>query len=139
MEAFLHIRGDEEVLFADHEEFRGKREYSRVGGCYYSCKMALLEGLERQGVQAGAIVLREARRGYIPMGVFNVRENVRQAMLQPYREFEDLSSALVDVSARMLLPMERFINESTLLKSQFRARQTTLDSFFRQEKGVPDT
>lgn len=139
VEAFLHIRGNEEVLFADHEEFRGKSEYSSVGGCYYSSKMALLESLERQGVQAGAIVLREARRGYIPMGVFNVRENVRQAMLQPCREFEDLSSALSDVSARMMLPMERFINESTLLKSQFRARQTTLDSFFRQEKGVPDT
>jgi len=101
--------------------------------------MAVLERLERQGVQAGAFVLREARKGYIPMGVFNVRENVRQAMLQPYHEFEDLSSALADISTRMQFPMEMFINESTLLKSQFRARQTTLDSYFRQEKGVPDT
>jgi len=131
MEAFLHIRGNEELLFSDHEDFRGKKGYSCVGGCYYSCKMALLEGLERQGVQAGAIVLREAREGYIPMGVFNVRENVRQAMLQPYREFEDLHSALTDVSSRMTLSMERFVNESTLLKSQFRARQTTLDAFSR--------
>lgn len=136
MEAFLHIRGDEEVLFSDHEEFRGKKEYSSVGGCYYSCKMAVLEGLERQGVQAGAFVLREARKGYIPMGVFNVRENVRQAMLQPYREFEDLSSALFDISTRMQFPMERFIGESTLLKSQFHARQTTLDAFLKPGREV---
>jgi len=133
MEAFLHIRGNEELLFSDHEGFRGKKEYSPVGGCYYSCKMAVLEGLEREGLQAGAIVLREARRGYIPMGVFNVRENVRQAMLRPYREFEDLRSALSDISLRMTLPMERFMNESTLLRSQFCARQTTLDTFLRKE------
>ncbi|MCU0632171.1 MAG: hypothetical protein MUC66_04245 [Methanolinea sp.] len=134
MEAFLHIRGNEELLFSDHEEFRGKKGYSCVGGCYYSCKMAVLEGLMRVGIQAGAIVLREARKGYIPMGVFNVRENVRQAMLQPYREFEDLGSALADISGRMTLPMERFVNESTLLRSQFRARQTTLDAFSRKEE-----
>ncbi|OPX73934.1 MAG: hypothetical protein A4E39_00728 [Methanoregulaceae archaeon PtaB.Bin152] len=134
MEAFLHIRGDEELLFSDHEEFRGKKGYSCVGGCYYSCKMAVLEGLEREGVQAGAIVLREARKGYIPMGVFNVRENVRHAMLQPFREFEDLPSALADVSMRMTFPMERFVTESTVLKSQFRARQTTLDAFFGSKR-----
>ena len=135
MEAFLHIRGEEELLFSDHEEFRGKKDYSSVGGCYYSCKMALLESMERQGVQAGAIVLREARKGYIPMGVFNVRENVRQAMLQPYREFEDLGSALADLSSRMTLPMERFLGESTLLRSQFTCRQTTLDSFMGHGAG----
>ncbi len=117
------------MVFSDHEGYRGKKEYSSVGGCYYSCKMAVLEALARQGVQAGAIVLREARHPYIPLGVFNVRENVRGAMQQPYQEFEDLKSALTDIGPSMELPMSRFVEEGTLLRNHLRARQTTLDSF----------
>lgn len=128
-EAFLRIVGNEQMVFSDHEGYRGKKEYSSVGGCYYSCKMAVLEALARQGVQAGAIVLREARHPYIPLGVFNVRENVRGAMQQPYQEFEDLKSALTDIGPSMELPMSRFVEEGTLLRNHLRARQTTLDSF----------
>lgn len=129
MEAFLQVRGDEEVIFSDHEGPRGKREYSCVGGCYYSCKMAILEALAGQALQAGAIVLREARKGYVPLGVFNVRENVRLAMRQPYREFEDLPTALADVAGRLVLPVERFVSESNILADRLKGRQTTLDMF----------
>lgn len=82
MEAFLRIMGNEELLFSDFETNGGKRGYSRVGGCYYSCKMAVLEALAKERCQAGAIILREAYTGYVPLGVFNVRENVRNAMHQ---------------------------------------------------------
>jgi hypothetical protein len=129
MEAFLHITGDEEPIFSDHERNRGKKEYSSVGGCYYSSKMAVLEALRREGKQAGVIILREARKGYIPMGVFNVRENVRHAMLQPPFRFEDLSSALSHVSKKLQLPVSRFIRESTLLSESCRKKQMHLSDF----------
>ncbi len=129
MEAFLHVMGNEEVLFADHETGKGKTEYSSVGGCYYSCKMAVLEGLARSGHQAGAIVFREAYQGYVPMGVFNVRENVRNAMRSTPLEFDDMKGALAHISSRMKLPLERFVGESTLLREQMKTRQTTLSSF----------
>jgi len=129
MEAFLHVMGNEELVFADHETGAGKSEYSSVGGCYYSCKMAVLEGLARAGRQAGAIVFREAYQGYVPMGVFNVRENVRNAMRSTPLEFGDMKDALAHISARMKLPLRRFVEESTLLRDQMRTRQTTLSSF----------
>ncbi|HDR72417.1 MAG TPA: hypothetical protein ENN85_00630 [Methanoculleus sp.] len=132
LEAFLHILGREELVFADHEGFRGKKEYSQVGGCFYSCRMAVLEALAREGVQAGAIVLREASRGYVPLGVFNVRENVRSAMCQPAAEFEDVPSALASVAERLQLPLCRFEGESALLRDIARGRgQTTLGAFCR--------
>ncbi|MDD1720228.1 MAG: hypothetical protein LUQ25_09230 [Methanoregulaceae archaeon] len=129
MEAFLQALGSEDHVFADHESNRGKTEYSSVGGCYYSCKMAVLETLAKEGKQAGAIVLREARRGYVPLGVFNVRENVRNAMLQKSVEYEDIPSALADVSQRFVLPVSRFVGESTLLSGMLHEKQTTLDAF----------
>ena len=103
-EAFLHVLGNEEYVFSDHEGFRGKTGYSPLGGCYYSCKMAILEALAQEHRQAGAIILREALPGYVPMGVFNVRENVRSAMRKPATEFEDIRSALGHISERFTLP-----------------------------------
>lgn len=128
-EAFLRVLGDEELVFSDYEGFRRKTTYSPLGGCYYSCKMAVLEALAREGLQAGAIVLREAHRGYVPMGVFNVRENVRSALLQPSKEFEDIRSALTHISERFTLPVNRFIEEGDLLRTMSRQRQCTLGDF----------
>jgi hypothetical protein len=128
-EAFLHVMGNEELVFSDHEGRKKKTEYSPLGGCYYTCKMAVLEALAREKKQAGAIILREALHGYVPMGVFNVRENVRNAMLQPVREFEDIRTALGYLSGRFTLPMRRFIEEGTLLRNTIRQRQCTLRDF----------
>ena len=128
-EAFLHVMGNEELVFSDHEGRKKKTEYSPLGGCYYTCKMAVLEALAREKKQAGAIILREALHGYVPMGVFNVRENVRNAMLQPVREFEDIRTALGYLSGRFTLPMQRFIKEGTLLRNTIRQRQCTLRDF----------
>jgi hypothetical protein len=130
-EAFLRILGREELIFSDYENNSGKKGYSRVGGCYYACKMAVLEALARRHTQAGAIILREAYAGYVPLGVFNVRENVRNAMNQPAEEFEDTRSALAYISTRLELPMRRFLEESTLLKDTLKSSQTTLNSFLK--------
>ncbi|MBI5680430.1 MAG: hypothetical protein HZC47_06025 [Methanobacterium sp.] len=131
MEAFLQVLRKEELIFADHELNGGKKEYSKVGGCYYTCKMAVLEALAREKKQAGAIVLREAYNGYVPLGVFNVRENVRSAMNEIPREFEDMKTALNYIDTKLKLPLDKFKNESTLLQDLIRSRQTTLDGFFK--------
>ena len=128
-EAFLHVLGNEEYIFSDYERHRGKKGYSPLGGCYYSCKMAVLEALARERSQAGVIVLREAMKGYIPLGVFNVRENVRSAMLQKELVFEDTSSALSYLAGRFSLSLQRFIDEGTLLRESVRNVQTTLSAF----------
>jgi DNA repair protein NreA len=129
MEAFVHILGNEELIFSDYENSWGKKGYSRVGGCYYSCKMAVLEALAREKKQAGAIILREAYSGYVPLGVFNVRENVRNAMLEKALPFEDMKRALWYICGKLQMPLKKFIVQSDLLKEQLKSRQTTLSSF----------
>lgn len=126
MEAFLHVLGNEEVIFSDYETNRGKKGYSSVGGCYYSCKFAIAEALEKAKKQAGAIVFREAYNGYVPLGVFNVRENVRYAMKQRSSEFQSLRQALAYISSKLKLPLSRFIEKSTLLREALSGHQTIL-------------
>ncbi len=129
IEAFMHVLGRDEMVFSDYETNRGKKEYSSVGGCYYSCKFGVLEGLARMRKQAGAIVLREAGSGYIPLGVFNVRENVRNAMARKPREFETLKEALAGACSGFELPASRFVEEGTLLRDALKGRQTSLAGY----------
>lgn len=130
IEAFIHVLGKEEMIFADQEQLRPKTEYSSVGGCYYTCKFAVLEALEKMKKQAGAIVLREAYEGYVPLGVFNVRENVRNAMEQIPKEFGSYRDALNYVSTKLRLPMSRFMDQGVLMREMLKTRQTTLSQKF---------
>ena len=91
--------------------------------------MAVLEALAREQRQAGAIILREALSGYVPMGVFNVRENVRSAMRLPGQEFEDVKSALTHIGQKFTLPADRFVEAGALLRSVLRQKQTRLADF----------
>ncbi len=129
IEAFLHVMGRDVAIFGDHELTTGKKGYSSVGGCYYSCKFGVLEAMERLQEQAGAIILREAYEGYVPLGVFNVRENVRTAMKQNFREFHELKEVLAYLGPRFKLPITRFVKESNLLREMLVSRQSTLGEY----------
>jgi len=127
MEAFIRVLGNEEVIFGDWEPFTGKKEYSVVGGCFYSVKMACCEALVRMGRQAGIIVFREAYPGYIPTGVWLCREETRKALQNKPREFNSLPEALNYISTKLYLPMARFKEQSHLLR--FATQQTALTRF----------
>ncbi len=116
MEAFIHIMGDEELIFADWESNFGKKGYSSVGGCFYSVRFAAAEKLMQLGKQAGVIVFREAYPGYIPLGVWACREIARQALQQQPKNFNSLQDSLNYVNTRLHLGVDRFKAESTLLK-----------------------
>ncbi len=127
-EAFIRVLGNEEVIFSDWEGNFGKKEYSSVGGCFYSVRLAIAEHLAKIGKQATALVFREAYPGYIPLGVWACREITRNAMKQTPREFADLKSALSHVNSKLQLGVGRFRQESTLLRNL--EAQASLVRFF---------
>ncbi len=127
-EAFIHVMGKEIVMFGDWEPYTGRKEYSEQGGCYYSARFAVAEHLCRLQRQAGTIIFREAYPNYIPLGVWNVRENIRTALKQQPMEFMTLRDSLNYIKTKLALPIERFTNESILLKTA--SQQTMLNKFF---------
>lgn len=109
--------GKSTMIYADYEENDGRTNYAQIGGCYYSARLAVCEQLVKERRQATVIVLREARPGYImPVGVWQVRENVRNAMRQAPHLFSTLSESLKFIGSRFLIPMRRWISQSELLK-----------------------
>ncbi len=129
IEAFIEVAGERTAIFSDFEEGKGKKEYSCVGGCYYSCKLAILEHMKKNKFFGGAFVLREARKGYVPLGVFTVRENMRAALKERPKRFPNLKEALREAAKSLQLPLTTFLNHSRLLAKALRTQQTTLALF----------
>ena len=131
-EAFIKIIGNERLIYSDYETNGGKKEYSCVGGCYYTAKMAVLDYLMKVKKQSGLLILREAYENYVPLGVFNVRENIKEAMLRPYKEFETLEESLKYAGTKLRIPIKEFVKEGTLMNEMLHTKQTTLDMYFKK-------
>jgi hypothetical protein len=109
--------GQSVAIYSDWEPNSGRSTYAAIGGCYYSARLAICELLQKERRQATAIVLREARPGYImPIGVWQVRENVRNAMRQKPYKFNTLAQTLQFLSGKFEIPIQRWILQSELLK-----------------------
>jgi hypothetical protein len=118
--------GTNVAIYSDAEENSGRTTYAAIGGCYYSARLATCELLVKERRQATVIVLREARPGYImPIGVWQVRENVRNAMRQRPYQFKSLNDSLKFISARLEIPLLQWIVQGKLLrKALFQKRIT---------------
>jgi hypothetical protein len=113
-------------MFSDWEGLENRTTYAEIGGCYYSARLAVCELLVKERRQATVIVLREARPGYImPVGVWHVRENVRNAMRQTPLKFRTLEEALQRIASQFQIPLHQWIRKSALIKDAlFQKRMT---------------
>ncbi|KXB05782.1 hypothetical protein AKJ49_00070 [candidate division MSBL1 archaeon SCGC-AAA382A03] len=120
---------DHIAIYGDHEYLDGRTEYASIGGCYYAGRLAVAEKLEEKGRQAGAIVFREAHPGYIlPVGVWNVRESVRNALKTTPRKCDTQSEVLSYLSNNLDLSLDEWRSVSELLLE--RESQRRIDEFF---------
>ncbi len=103
-------------IIHDSEFFDGRTEYAHIGGCYYASRMAINELLIEEGRTAGAVIMREAHPGYVmPVGVWNVRENVRAALkTEPYH-FQNMDDALTFVEGMMDIKRDMWIKNSDVM------------------------
>ncbi|HDD72152.1 MAG TPA: hypothetical protein ENF98_00600 [Candidatus Bathyarchaeota archaeon] len=109
---------------ADWEGYRGRTSYSSLGGGYYAARMAVAEALYREGRQATAVVFREVTPDYImPVGVWQVRENVRNAMAGEALRFDTLGEALSYVWSRLRVRPEDWVRPSRVLRTLMTQRR----------------
>jgi len=118
--------GKQTVMFSDWEGNERRTTYAQIGGCYYAARLAVCEQLIKEKRQATVIVLREAHPGYImPVGVWQVRENVRNAMRNKPLMFNTLNEALERLKTQFSIPLKSWIRESQLIRnSMFQKRLT---------------
>ena len=118
--------GTSTAIYSDYEGNNGRTTYAQIGGCYYSARLAVCELLVKERRQATVVVLREARPGYImPVGVWQVRENVRNAMRQKPFLFKTLDDSLKFIAGRFEIPLRRWILQSEILKNALFQKRIT--------------
>jgi len=125
------------MMISDSEGFNGRKEYAEIGGCYYAARLAVNELLNKERRQAGVTILREAHPGYIlPVGVWNVRENVRNALKNPAKVFNTLQEALDYIAGKLDIGMKRWIRQSDVLKDAL--YQKRIDDYYDKEEDKSD-
>ncbi len=103
-------------IYSSYEPFSGRTKYAEIGGCYYAARLASSELLDKLKKQGKVVILREAHPGYImPMGVWNVREHVREALRGRPVELNGLNELFAYITTKMDIPIADWIKNSTLL------------------------
>ncbi|MHC1589375.1 MAG: Nre family DNA repair protein [Candidatus Hecatellaceae archaeon] len=109
--------GEQAEFMGDYEGYKGRSTYPEVGGCYFSARLAAAEALKAERRQAGVLILREIHGGYLlPVGVWNVRESVRQMLKQPPEKHSNLKEALEGLAGKLTIPLKKWLEKSVLMK-----------------------
>ena len=111
-------------IFGSYEGYNGRKTYAEIGGCYYSGRLAITEKLQSLGRQAVALILREVHDGYImPVGVWNVREHVRETLQKEPAVMHTLSEMLDCIKSRFEITGRDWIRNSTILRDMLQQRR----------------
>lgn len=117
--------GNEVAIEIDNEGFNGRNDYPEIGGCYYASMLGVVEFLHKRKRQAKAILWREIYQGFnLPIGVWFVRENIREMFKSKPIEFDDLNSALNFVKSLMRSDIKLWLSKSLI-------RQDSLEKWLR--------
>jgi hypothetical protein len=113
---------------SDFENARGIDHPPAIAGAYFAAKLGVLEYLSKKKIQAGVIILREIRPEYaIPVGVWQVREGIREAMKQVPVISENFEHALLLASKKMSISKSEWLSHGDILTLM---RQKTLSDYF---------
>jgi len=113
---------------SDYEDARGIDHSPAISGAYFAAKLGVLEYLVEKKIQAGVVILREIRPEYaVPVGVWQIREGVREAMKQNPIISDNFDAALLLASSKMSVSKSEWLAHGNILGLM---RQKILSDFF---------
>jgi len=113
---------------SDYEDARGIDHPPAIAGAYFAAKLGVLEYLKKKQIQAGVIILREIRPEYaIPVGVWQVREAVREAMKKNPLLADDFEQSIHLAANKTSIDKSEWLSHGHILEL---VRQKTLSDFF---------
>ena len=109
--------GDDVWMASAAEGAEGRTGYvEETAGAYYAARLGVLEHLESRGRQAKCLVLREVSDEYwAPVGVWQIRESVRDAFDGEPGEAETFHGAVATIARHLPVSHERLRRKSELV------------------------
>ncbi len=116
--------GKDISIYSSYEGYHGRSTYAEIGGCYYAARLAVTEKLKELGRQGTILILREVHDGYImPVGVWNVREHVRQTLQERPAILHSPGEIWNFISQRLDISTANWIANSRILKDMLTQRK----------------
>ena len=113
---------------SDYEDAKGISHPPLIAGAFFAAKLAVAEYLIKKEQQAGILVLREIQPEYaVPVGVWQVREGIRQAMKQVPQITESIDQSIELATKRMSVSKNEWLREGKMLKL---IQQKVITDFF---------
>lgn len=100
---------------SDHENAKGIDHPPSIAGAYFAAKLGVTEYLFKNQIQSGVIILREIRPEYaIPVGVWQVREGIREAMKGKYLNAENFDQAWTLASEKLSISKSEWLSKGKI-------------------------
>jgi hypothetical protein len=110
----------------DFEDAKGLNHYPSIAGAYFAAKLGVVEHLFNRRRKAAALVLREIRPEYLmPVGVWQIREGVREALKGRPEQFDSLKKALDFACIDSSISSNEWISNSMIYKIKRQQRKIT--------------
>ncbi len=109
---------------ASYEGYEGKKAYAEIGGSFYAARVAVTEKLMQLKRQGMVLILREVHEGYaLPVGVWNVREHVREALETKPDILHNVSEMFEYINHRMAINANGWAANTRMLKDLLMQRR----------------
>ena len=121
--------GENSIGFgSDHEDAKGINHPPAIAGAYFAAKLGVTEYLSKIKKQSGVIIFREIHPEYaVPVGVWQVREGIRQAMKTKPSNSESIEDAIHLATKSMSISENEWLSNGTMLKM---LKQKSISDFF---------
>ena len=116
-ESVWNPEGEAYYLASAHEGYEGRSSYvEETAGAFYASRLGVLEHLQNRGRQAKCLVLREVTDEYwAPVGVWQVREGVRNAFEDDHGTTESFREAVTQVTGQLPVSMGALRRKSEMV------------------------
>ncbi len=113
---------------SDYEDAKGIDHPPAIAGAYFAAKLGVAEYLDKIQRQSGVLILREIQPEYaVPVGVWQIREAIREAMKRKPVNIDTLDNAVNLATKRTSISKSEWFAHGKMLKL---LRQKSIDDFF---------
>jgi len=102
----------------DFEDAKGLDHYPSIAGAYFAGKLGVAEHLSKIERKAAALILREIHPEYVmPVGVWQIREGIRQAFKGRGKNFDSFEKALSFACINLAVHKKEWVRNSKIYRN----------------------
>ena len=108
---------------SDYESGKNIEHYPSIAGAYFAARLAAAEYLFKKRKKSSVLILREIHPEYfMSLGVWQIREGIRESLKSKGKKFETFESALKYGVSKTSLSINEWIKNSSIIRNKKQKR-----------------